>query len=155
MVFTVSRTLKTFAIISATSYCFYTSNERRIALKQDEWCGMKIERVELVAYILIAVGLLLLVITFLMAYLKLESVVSIITSGNIAEALGQIFGPIVEAVIKIMFLGIMGWVGSITTMRGIQLYKEAKIKVAPPAPPKPQQSPQLSQQTQQTQPAKT
>jgi hypothetical protein len=116
---------------------------------------MKIERVELVAYILIAVGLLLLVITFLMAYLKLESVVSIITSGNIAEALGQIFGPIVEAVIKIMFLGIMGWVGSITTMRGIQLYKEAKIKVAPPAPPKPQQSPQLSQQTQQTQPAKT
>ena len=116
---------------------------------------MKIERVELVAYILIAVGLLLLVITFLMAYLKLESVASIITSGNIAEALGQIFGPIVEAVIKIMFLGIMGWVGSITTMRGIQLYKEAKIKVAPPAPPKPQQSPQLSQQTQQTQPAKT
>jgi hypothetical protein len=116
---------------------------------------MKIERAELMAYILIAVGLILLVITFIMAYLKLESVVGIITSGNIAEALGQIFGPIVEAVIKIMFLGIMGWVGSITTMRGIQLYKEAKIKVAPPAPPKPQQSPQLSQQTQQTQPAKT
>ena len=116
---------------------------------------MKVERAELVAYILIAVGLMLLVITFIMAYLKLESVVGIITSGNIAEALGKIFGPVVEAVIKIMFLGIMGWVGSITTMRGIQLYKEAKIKVAPPAPPKPQQSPQLSQQTQQTQPAKT
>jgi len=119
---------------------------------------MKIERAELVAYILIAVGLILLVITFIMAYLKLESVVGIITSGNIAEALGKIFGPIVEAVIKIMFLGIMGWIGSIATMRGIQLYKEAKIKMAP-APSKPQQPPQppppSSQQNPQTPPAKT
>ncbi|MEM3580823.1 MAG: hypothetical protein QXH40_04330 [Candidatus Bathyarchaeia archaeon] len=122
---------------------------------------MKIEKAELVAYILITVGLLLLVITFIMAYLKLESVVSIITSGNISEALGQIFGPIVEAVIKIMFLGIMGWVGSIATMRGIQLYKEAKTKVVPPAPPKPQLPPQqpappppAPQPTQQAQPTK-
>lgn len=105
---------------------------------------MKIEKAELVAYILIAVGLLLLVITFIMAYLKLESVARIITSTNISEALGQIFGPIVEAVIKIMFLGIMGWIGSIATMRGIQLYKEAKTKVAPPPPQKPQQPPQPS-----------
>ncbi|MEM3566053.1 MAG: hypothetical protein QXK18_04185 [Candidatus Bathyarchaeia archaeon] len=103
---------------------------------------MKIEKAELVAYIIIAVGLLLLVITFVVAYLKLESVVSIITSGNISEALGRIFGPIVEAVIKIMFLGIMGWIGSIATMRGIQLYKEAKTKMVPPVPPKPQQPPQ-------------
>ncbi|MEM3565794.1 MAG: hypothetical protein QXK18_02855 [Candidatus Bathyarchaeia archaeon] len=123
---------------------------------------MKIERAELVAYILIAVGLLLLVITFIMAYLKLESLASIITSGNISEALGLIFGPIVEAVIKIMFLGIMGWTGSIATMRGIQLYKEAKTRIVPPAPPvppKPQQPPQPApppppQQTQQTQPVK-
>ncbi|MEM1552472.1 MAG: hypothetical protein QXS01_06825 [Candidatus Bathyarchaeia archaeon] len=121
---------------------------------------MKIEKAELVAYILIAVGLLLLIITFIMAYLKLESVVSIITSGNISEVLGQIFGPIVEAVIKIMFLGIMGWVGSIATMRGIQLYKEAKTKIVSPAPPKPQLPPQqpapppATQPIQQAQPAK-
>ncbi|MGC8998645.1 MAG: hypothetical protein ACP5JW_04510 [Candidatus Bathyarchaeia archaeon] len=102
---------------------------------------MKIEKAELVAYTIIAVGLILLVITFIMAYLRLESVASIITSQNISEALGQIFGPIVEAVIRIMFLGIMGWIGSIVTMRGIQLYKEAKIKVVAPIPPKSQQSP--------------
>ncbi|MEM3770137.1 MAG: hypothetical protein QXG76_02995 [Candidatus Bathyarchaeia archaeon] len=121
---------------------------------------MKMERAELVAYILIAVGLLLLVITFIMAYLKLESVARIITSTNISEALGQIFGPIVEAVIKIMFLGIMGWTGSITTMRGIQLYKEVKAKpISPPSPPptklqqvSPPQTPQLPQQAQQPKP---
>lgn len=112
---------------------------------------MKIERAELVAYILIVVGLLLLAITFIVAYLKLESVASIVTSSDISKALGEIFGPIVEAVIKIMFLGIMGWTGSIATMRGIQLYKEAKTKM-PPVPPKPQQPPPPSpQQIQQTQ----
>ncbi|MEM2784691.1 MAG: hypothetical protein QXE93_00870 [Candidatus Pacearchaeota archaeon] len=90
------------------------------------------------AYILIAVGLLLLVITFMMAYLKLESVTSIMTSSDLSKALGEIFGPIVEAVIRIMFLGIMGWTGSIATIKGIQLYREAKTKTAPSVPPKPQ-----------------
>jgi len=92
---------------------------------------MRVERAELVAYIVIAVGLILLVITFIMAYLRLESVASVMTSGNVSEALGEIFGPIVEAVIRIMFLGIMGWVGSIATVRGIQLYREAKAKASP------------------------
>ncbi|MGC8999351.1 MAG: hypothetical protein ACP5JW_08240 [Candidatus Bathyarchaeia archaeon] len=34
---------------------------------------MRVERAELVAYIVIAMGLILLVITFIMAYLRLES----------------------------------------------------------------------------------
>lgn len=123
---------------------------------------MRTEKAEIVAYVIIAVGLLLLVLTFIMAYLVLSSVGSIITSSlNISEALGTIFGPITEAVIKVMLLGIMGWTGSIATMRGIQLYKEAKAKpVSPPLPPpplKPQQiqplpAPQPSQQAQQPKP---
>jgi uncharacterized protein YqhQ len=116
---------------------------------------MKDDKAEIVAYAIIAVGLLLLVLTFVMAYLMLTSVVSIITSQDLPKALGEIFGPITEAVIKIMFLGIMGWVGSIATMRGIQLYKEAKAKrVPPPPPPKPQQPPPQPQPQppQQTQP---
>jgi hypothetical protein len=92
---------------------------------------MKDDKAEIVAYAIIVVGLLLLVLTFVMAYLMLTSVVSIITSQDLSKALGEIFGPITEAVIKIMFLGIMGWVGSIATMRGIQLYKEAKAKPVP------------------------
>lgn len=87
---------------------------------------MKIEKPELVAYILIAVGLLLLVLTFVMAFLMLTSIVGIATGMDLSQALGEILGPIAEAVIKIMFLGVMGWTGSIATMRGIQLYKESK-----------------------------
>ncbi|MCS7124955.1 MAG: hypothetical protein NZ932_06060 [Candidatus Bathyarchaeota archaeon] len=95
---------------------------------------MKIERPELMAYILIVVGLLLLVFTFIMAFLMLTSVVSIGTSMDLSRALGEILGPIAEALIKIMFLGVMGWTGSIATMRGIQLYKEAKPEVQPSKP---------------------
>lgn len=101
---------------------------------------MKSEKAELLAYILIAVGLLLLVTTFVVAYLMLTAVHSISTSSDLAKSLGEIFGPITETVIRIMFLGIMGWIGSISTIRGIQLYKEVKAKVVSPIQPqKPQQ----------------
>jgi hypothetical protein len=93
---------------------------------------MKIEKAELVAYILIVVGLLLLIFTFVMAFLMLTSVVAVTTSLDLSKALGEILGPIAEAVIKVMFLGVMGWTGSIATMRGIQLYKESKPVVQTP-----------------------
>jgi type IV secretory pathway VirB2 component (pilin) len=95
---------------------------------------MKVEKPELMAYILIVVGLLLLVFTFAMAFLMLTSVLSITTGMDLSQVLGEILGPIAEAVIKIMFLGVMGWTGSIATMRGIQLYKESKPAVQMPKP---------------------
>jgi len=87
---------------------------------------MKIEKPELVAYILIIVGLALLLFTFIMAYVMLIAETGVLPALNLSEALGEILGPIAEAIIRIMYLGIMGWTGSIATIRGIQLYKEAK-----------------------------
>lgn len=87
---------------------------------------MKIEKPELVAYILIIVGLVLLIFTFIMAYLMLIADPNILPALNLSEALGEILGPIAVAIIRVMYLGVMGWVGSIATMRGIQLYKESK-----------------------------
>lgn len=89
--------------------------------------SMKIEKSEFVAYLLITTGLVLLILTFVIAFLTLMSVVGITTSTDLSEALGMILGPIAEAAIKLMFLGIMGWTGSIATMRGIQLYRETKM----------------------------
>ncbi|MEM2911453.1 MAG: hypothetical protein QW146_02995 [Candidatus Bathyarchaeia archaeon] len=104
---------------------------------------MKIEKPELVAYLMIATGLVLLILTFILAAIMLMSVVGIATSQDLAKALGGILGPIAEAVIKIMFLGIMGWTGSIATMRGIQLYRESK----PPAQPQQIQQPKAEEKT--------
>ena len=92
---------------------------------------MKVEKSELVAYILIGVGVVLLILTFVMAYLILTSVANLSTSQDLSKALGEILGPIAEAVVRVMFLGIMGWTGSIATMRGIQLYKESKPATQP------------------------
>ena len=87
---------------------------------------MKIERTELMAYILIAIGAILLIITFYMALTLLISELGILATPNLSEALGEILGPIAEALIKVLYLGVMGWTGSIATIRGIQLMKEAK-----------------------------
>lgn len=93
---------------------------------------MKIEKAELMAYVMIIVGLLLLIFTFITAFLMLTSVLNIKTGMDLSKALGEILGPIAEAVIRIMFLGIMGWTGSIATIRGIQLYRESKLVAQPP-----------------------
>jgi len=69
---------------------------------------MKIEKPELVAYILIGVGVVLLILTFVMAYLILTLVASLSTSQDLSKALWEILGPIAEAVVRVMFLGIMG-----------------------------------------------
>jgi hypothetical protein len=90
------------------------------------------ERAEFVAYVLIVAGLILLIITFIMAFLTLASVTTITTSLDLLKALGEILGPIVEAVVRVMLLGVMGWIGSIATMRGIQLYREFKSTIQAP-----------------------
>jgi len=88
---------------------------------------MKIEKAELAAYILIIVGLVLLVFTFLMAYILLTSDFGMILHQiDLSRALSEILGPIAAAIIRVLYLGVMGWAGSIATIRGIQLYKEIK-----------------------------
>jgi hypothetical protein len=42
------------------------------------------------------------------------------------EAFGEAIGPLIETCIRIMYLGIMGWIGSILTVRGIQLVTQLK-----------------------------
>lgn len=93
---------------------------------------MRIEKTALVAYILLIVGLVLLIFTFATAYIMLSSVLSILAAPDLSGALGKILGPLAEAIIKVLYLAIMGYVGSILTIRGIQLYKELKVTSQPP-----------------------
>ncbi len=86
---------------------------------------VKIEEAKIVSYALIIVGLTLLIFTFLAAYSQLAAI-NFLPTPDLSEALGKILGPIAEALIRVLYLGVMGWVGSILTIRGIQLYKEAR-----------------------------
>jgi uncharacterized RDD family membrane protein YckC len=87
---------------------------------------MKMEKAELMSYILIIVGITLLILTFVMAVILVTSELGILSQSDLSQALGEILGPIAAAVIRVLYLGIMGWTSSIATIRGIQLYKEAK-----------------------------
>ncbi len=87
---------------------------------------MKIERTELAGFILLGIGTVLLILTFYMAFTLVVSELGMLPAPNLSEAIGEILGPITEAIIKVMYLGVMGWTGSIAAIRGIQLIREAR-----------------------------
>lgn len=79
---------------------------------------------EIAGYVMLSVGAVLLIITFYFAYLFLYSDMSNMIPSDIVQVFGQSLAPLVSACIRAIFLGIMGWVGSIFTARGIALLKK-------------------------------
>ncbi|MDH5449308.1 MAG: hypothetical protein OEX77_00205 [Candidatus Bathyarchaeota archaeon] len=84
-----------------------------------------LEKSEILGYTVILIGIGLLVFTFVNAYLFLGEKLSILST-NLVEAFGEILGPLIETSIRVMYLGIMGWIGSIITMRGIQILTQTR-----------------------------
>jgi hypothetical protein len=90
----------------------------------------KINKVELSGLIVLFVGVILLAITFFSAYSFLAEDLSTLAGHDILEAFGAVMAPLIGAIIRILFLGIMGWVGSLLTIRGVQLLKKERTEVA-------------------------
>ena len=90
----------------------------------------KIDKVELAGLIVLFVGLILLAFTFFSAYTFLTGQLTILATGDILQVFGESLAPLIEAIIRILYLGIMGWVSSIVTIRGVQLLKKEKTETA-------------------------
>lgn len=94
----------------------------------------RVKRIEILGYATLAVGIVLLVLTFYNAYLFLMGVLKIPVAGDLMAAFGETLAPLIEASIRAIYLGIMGWIGSILTRRGVQVITspsgiaEAEIK---------------------------
>jgi len=84
------------------------------------------QRIEILAYAVLFTGIALLVFTFINAYLFLIGELGIIGSSDMLKAFGEALGPLVVASIRVMFLGVMGWISSIITARGVQLLTQSK-----------------------------
>jgi len=88
-------------------------------------------------YVILFVGVGLLVFTFFNAYIFLRGILGIAASSDLTEVFGQSLAPLIEACIRAIYLGIMGWIGSILTIRGVhffsQIRHEAKAEVKPEA----------------------
>lgn len=84
-----------------------------------------------IGYVTLFTGIGLLAFTFISAYLFLIANSSIISSSDLIDAFGSALAPLIGASIRIMYLGIMGWIGSSLTARGVQLVTQLKRLARP------------------------
>ena len=90
-----------------------------------------------IAYIILFIGIGLLSFTFISAYTFLINDPNITGSSDLVDVFGSALAPLIGASIRIMYLGIMGWIGTGLTARGIQLIIHLKRLAAPQPQPRP------------------
>lgn len=94
----------------------------------------------LISYILIFTGIGLLAFTFINAFVFLSNNPVITASSDLIDVFGSSLAPLIEASIRIMYLGVMGWIGSVLTTRGVQLIGQLKrLTIKPLEPTKSQE----------------
>ena len=84
------------------------------------------DKAEVSGYVTLFIGVALLAFTFASAYLFLSSNPNIAGSPDLVTVFGTALAPLIETCIRIMYLGIMGWIGSLLTIRGVQLVTQLK-----------------------------
>jgi len=89
------------------------------------------DKAMIIAYVTLIVGIGLLAFTFISAYLFLISNPSITGSSDLIDTFGSSLAPLIGASIRIMYLAVMGWIGSGLTARGVQLITQLKRLARP------------------------
>jgi hypothetical protein len=102
---------------------------------------VKYDKIKLSGLIVLFIGVILLAFTFFSAYLFLTAELSILVTGDLLQSFGEALAPLIEAIIRVLFLGIMGWIGSIVTIRAVQLLKQDKMQTTQQNPAQAQQQP--------------
>jgi hypothetical protein len=77
------------------------------------------------------IGVILLTTTFIGAYLFLAKNISILPVPNLIGAFGEALAPLIEACIRMLYLAVMGWIGSTVTIRGIAVLLDVKPEIQP------------------------
>jgi energy-coupling factor transporter transmembrane protein EcfT len=89
------------------------------------------DKAMLIAYVTLFTGIGLLAFTFISAYIFLINNPAITGSSDLVDVFGSSLAPLIAASIRIMYLGIMGWIGSGLTTRGVQLVTQLKRLARP------------------------
>lgn len=69
----------------------------------------------------LSIGVALLIFTFVSAYEFLAQSPTIDTSADLTRTFGDSLAPLIATCIRLMYLGIMGWVASLMTIRGVTI----------------------------------
>jgi hypothetical protein len=102
------------------------------------------DKIVLSGVTVLCIGVALLIFTFFSAYGFLTAGLSPISTQDLVQTFGEALGPLIAAAIHIMYLGVMGWVSSLITIRGVTIMTHApKAETGvPQAPQAPQRKPQ-------------
>lgn len=84
------------------------------------------DKIALSAITVLMIGVALLIFTFVSAYAFLTQSLSIMTSSDLESTFGATLAPLISTCIRIMYLGVMGWVGSLLTIRGVTIISQAR-----------------------------
>ena len=79
-------------------------------------------------------GVAFLAFTFLNAYWFLTESFNIRAPSDLVNAFGEALAPLITTCIRVMYLGVMGWIGSILIVRGISIVNSAKSRRTATAP---------------------
>ncbi len=111
------------------------------------------DRIALSGVTVLFIGVALLMFTFFSAYGFLTADLSPISTQDLVQTFGEALGPLIAAAIHIMYLGVMGWVSSLITIRGVTILTRVP---QPPQKPQPQteQNPQPQPQNEKAEPKK-
>jgi hypothetical protein len=99
------------------------------------------DKVALSGITVLMIGVALLIFTFISAYGFLTQDLSIVSSADLGQTFGQALAPLIVTCIHIMYLGVMGWAGSLLTVRGVTIIAHApSIPAVAPAVAPPQKA---------------
>jgi len=83
------------------------------------------DKIALSGITVLMIGVALLIFTFVSAYGFLTQALSIVSSEDLVQTFGAALAPLIATSIRIMYLGVMGWVGSLVTIRGVTILAHA------------------------------
>ena len=72
-------------------------------------------------------GTALLLITFVIACSHLQGDINVLPVPSLMSSFGEAFSPLIEAAIRVLYLGVMGWIASTVTAKGITVLLQAKL----------------------------
>jgi hypothetical protein len=83
------------------------------------------DKIALSGIAVLSIGVALLIFTFVSAFGFLSDVMQILSTSDITQTFGNALSPLIATAIRIMYLGVMGWVASLITIRGVTIIANA------------------------------
>ena len=77
--------------------------------------------------VILLIGVALLSVTFIVAYMHLQGDINVLPVPSLITSFGEALSPLIESAIRVLYLGVMGWIASTVTAKGITLLLQVRL----------------------------